>query len=109
MSSCTAKIPVSSQPYQLKSRTYSTTLPGAPDGEYVVIQYQTSFANKKASVETVTPMREKDGRWRVSGYFIRRTRGGVAASGRASRACVASERARGHGAWMSGSRVILNR
>ncbi len=56
---------------KLRSRTYSTTLPGAPDGEYVVIQYQTSFANKKASVETVTPMREKDGRWRVSGYFIR--------------------------------------
>ena len=50
---------------------YTTTLPGAPDGEYVVIQYQTSFENKKAAVETVTPMREADGVWRVSGYFIR--------------------------------------
>ncbi len=42
-----------------------------PDGEYVVVQLETSFANKKAAVETVTPMLEKDGRWRVSGYFIR--------------------------------------
>jgi hypothetical protein len=49
---------------------YSTTLPGAPDGEYVVIQYDTSFENKKAAVETVTPMLDKDGQWRVSGYFI---------------------------------------
>jgi hypothetical protein len=56
---------------QLKSKQYSTTLPGAPDGEYVVIQYDTSFENKKSSVETVTPMREHDGRWRVSGYYIR--------------------------------------
>ena len=50
---------------------YSTSLPGAPDGEYVVIQYDTSFANKKASVETITPMLDKDGQWRVSGYFIK--------------------------------------
>jgi len=29
------------------------------------------FANKKAAVETVTPMKDTDGQWRVSGYFIR--------------------------------------
>lgn len=56
---------------RLKSRGYRTTLPGAPDGEYVVIQYETSFMNKKSAIETVTPMREKDGKWRVSGYFIK--------------------------------------
>lgn len=50
---------------------FTTSLPGAPDGEYVVIQFRTSFENKKSAVETVTPMREKDGRWRVSGYYIR--------------------------------------
>jgi uncharacterized protein YgfB (UPF0149 family) len=50
---------------------YQTSLPGAPDGEYVVIQFATSFANKKSAIETVTPMREKDGTWRVSGYFIK--------------------------------------
>ena len=56
---------------ELKSTEYATTLPGAPDGEYVVIQYETQFENKKSAAETVTPMREKDGSWKVSGYFIR--------------------------------------
>ncbi len=55
----------------VKSKRYMTSLPGAPDGEYVVIQYETSFENKKASIETVTPMLEKDGTWRVSGYYIK--------------------------------------
>lgn len=54
-----------------KLARYSTSLPGAPDGEYVVIQYDTSFANKKAAVETITPMLDKDGQWRVSGYYIK--------------------------------------
>lgn len=56
---------------KLKIARYETTLPGAPDGKYVVIQYATSFANKKSAVETVTPMLGKDGRWHVSGYYIR--------------------------------------
>jgi hypothetical protein len=56
---------------ELKSKQYTTSLPGAPDGEYVVIRYETSFQNKKSATETVTPMREKDGSWRVSGYYIK--------------------------------------
>jgi hypothetical protein len=55
----------------LKSKVYATSLPGAPDGEYVVIQYTTSFENKKSAVETITPMLDKDGKWRVSGYYIK--------------------------------------
>ena len=54
----------------LKSATPSTTLPGAPDGEYVVFQFTTSFEHKAAATETVTAMREKDGSWHVAGYFI---------------------------------------
>lgn len=50
---------------------YKTELPGAPDGKYVVIQYQSSFEKKADAVETVTPLLDNDGRWRVSGYFIR--------------------------------------
>ena len=50
---------------------YTTTLPGTPDGEYVVIQYKTSFKNKASAIETVTPSLEKDGIWRVSGYYIK--------------------------------------
>jgi hypothetical protein len=56
---------------KLKSATYTAEVPGAPDGEYVIIQFDTTFANKKGSVETVTPMRQQDGAWRVSGYFIK--------------------------------------
>ncbi len=54
----------------LISATYTTTLPGVPDGEYVVLQYQTKFVNKAAAVETVTPMLDA-GHWRVAGYYIR--------------------------------------
>ena len=56
---------------KLKSAQYAKSLPGAPDGEYVVLQFETSFANKKEAIETVTPMLDKGGKWRVSGYFIK--------------------------------------
>lgn len=56
---------------KLKSASYTTSLPGAPDGEYVVIQFDTSFENKKSGIETVTPMMDKDGVWRVSGYYVK--------------------------------------
>jgi len=55
----------------VRSKQYTTSLPGAPDGEYVVIQYETFFENKKSSVETVTLMLDMDGKWRVSGYYIK--------------------------------------
>lgn len=55
----------------VKSRTYAKTLPGAPDGQYVVIHYATKFENKQSAVETITPMMDTDGKWRVSGYFIK--------------------------------------
>lgn len=55
----------------VKKTTYATELPGAPDGDYVVIEYETEFEKKRNAVETVTPMKDPDGQWRVSGYFIR--------------------------------------
>ena len=55
---------------RVKSAESRTSLPGAPDGKYVIIQYDTSF-EKKSIVETVTPMQEADGSWKVSGYFIK--------------------------------------
>lgn len=57
-----------------RSRTtsnYTTTLPGAPAGEYVVIQFRSDFANKNGAIETVTPMKDEHGAWKISGYFIR--------------------------------------
>jgi len=53
------------------SAVFATSLPGAPDGRYVVVQFETVFQNKKQAVETITPMRCKDGKWRVSGYYIK--------------------------------------
>ena len=54
-----------------KDAQYTKTLAGAPDGEYVVIRYDASFEHKQSAVETIVPMLDKDGQWRVSGYFIR--------------------------------------
>jgi len=55
----------------VRSSEYSTTMPGAPDGEYVLLQFDTSFENKQSAVETVVMMKESDGLWRTSGYYIR--------------------------------------
>ena len=55
----------------LQSAQYATQLPGAPDGKYVVMQFEASFANKKSAIETVTFMLEKDGQWKSSGYYIK--------------------------------------
>jgi hypothetical protein len=54
----------------LASREYMTSLPNAPKGEYVIIQFKTDFAEKKGAIETVTPMLE-NGQWKVSGYYIK--------------------------------------
>ena len=49
---------------------FTRNIPNVPEGEYVVIQYETAFENR-AAIETVTPVKEKDGTWRVAGYFIK--------------------------------------
>lgn len=53
------------------SQKFTESVPGAPDGKYVIIQFQTSLPSKKSAVETITPTLDKDGQWRVSGYFIK--------------------------------------
>lgn len=56
---------------RLTSAQFTHSLPGAPDGDYFVLQFATQFENKAAAVETVTPVKGPDGTWRVSGYFIK--------------------------------------
>jgi hypothetical protein len=56
---------------KVKTAVYKTSLPGAPDGEYVMMQFDSSFANKNSAVETVTDVLGRDGKWRAVGYFIR--------------------------------------
>lgn len=53
-----------------QSATRSSSLPGAPAGEYEIVQFQTSFAEKSGAIETVVLAREDSG-WKVAGYFIR--------------------------------------
>jgi predicted Ser/Thr protein kinase len=55
----------------LKSVRSCNSLPGAPAGHYVVMQFDTSFANSDSNVETVTFAQTKDGKWEASGYFIK--------------------------------------
>ena len=56
---------------KLKSATFSTSIPQAPPGEYVIVQYDTVYDALQSAVETTTAMHEKDGSWKVAGYFIR--------------------------------------
>lgn len=54
----------------IKMAKFSTSLPGVPDGEYVTIQFATSFEKKSEAIETVTMARIEDD-WQVAGYFIK--------------------------------------
>ena len=49
---------------------YLTHLPGFPAGDYVVIQFKTSFDKKSDAMETITSMVDSDGQWRVSNYQV---------------------------------------
>lgn len=56
---------------KLMTARYTKALPNAPEGEYVVLKFDASFAELSSGVETVIPTLDKDDRWRVSGYFVR--------------------------------------
>jgi hypothetical protein len=58
------------QSRKVKSAVLTPQSPNAP-GEYVIVQYESSFENGPAAIETVTPMHEPDGKWRVAGYIIK--------------------------------------
>jgi hypothetical protein len=48
------------------------SLPGAPEGDYSIVEFDSTFANDKHATEQVIWMFEnKSKSWRVSGYFIR--------------------------------------
>jgi hypothetical protein len=53
------------------STQFTTSFPGAPDGDYALLVFRSSFAKKIDSRETLTLEHEADGAWRVIGYFIR--------------------------------------
>ena len=55
----------------VKTKSYETNISGKPDLEHVVIQFQTKFEHKAKGIETITPVKDSDGVWRVWGYYIK--------------------------------------
>jgi hypothetical protein len=55
---------------KLLSVVHTTELPGVPKDDYVVVNYESSYANDTSVIETITMVREQ-GIWRVLGYFLR--------------------------------------
>ncbi|MEI8605844.1 DUF4019 domain-containing protein [Pseudoalteromonas sp. B160] len=51
------------------SRQVLTSIPQLPDGDYVILEFQTDFENKAQSIETVT-LKKSAEQWQVIGYFI---------------------------------------
>lgn len=49
---------------------YTTTVAGAPPGQYVVLHFHSNFSGRGEVVETLTLALAK-GYWRVSGYYIK--------------------------------------
>ncbi len=49
---------------------YTTRLPNAPEGEYVLVNYASSFKNLPKAREVVI-IAKTDGAWKVAGYFVR--------------------------------------
>ncbi|HEX5481241.1 MAG TPA: DUF4019 domain-containing protein [Terriglobia bacterium] len=61
---------------KLKSRSFEDfrhlkNPPNAPEGDYIVMQYSAAFAKAPSATETVSLIQEKDGGWRVAGYWIK--------------------------------------
>ncbi len=54
----------------LKGSHLAKSLPGAPDGEYVLILFTSVFEKKATAVETITMMLDTDKQWRAAGYYI---------------------------------------
>ncbi len=54
----------------LRSHRLVEAFPGAPKGPYVVLKFDADFERGAHAVETVTPVRGADDRWRVASYFI---------------------------------------
>jgi hypothetical protein len=58
------------QSRELIDAGYATSVPGAPEGQYVVLHYHSSFAKRSDTVETLT-LAFANGYWRVSGWYIK--------------------------------------
>jgi hypothetical protein len=55
---------------KLKEAVATRSLPGAPDGDYTVFTYDSSYENLPAATDKLVTATDKDGTWRVTGYFV---------------------------------------
>jgi hypothetical protein len=58
------------QSRELIDAGYTTSVPGAPQGQYVVLHYHSSFVKRPDTVETLTLVLSK-GYWRIDGWYIK--------------------------------------
>ena len=56
---------------KVKTTQSATNPPGAPAGQYVVMQFETAFQEKNYAIETVTLVLDNEGKWKAAGYFIK--------------------------------------
>jgi hypothetical protein len=56
---------------KFNSAEYSKELPGAPEGEYVIVEFDCTFEKKKTATERVTLILGRDLYWRVAGYAVK--------------------------------------
>lgn len=59
------------QSRKLATAKYVKNPPNAPEGEYVLLRYDTNFEKLPSAVETVSMTLDKDGQWRAAGYLIK--------------------------------------
>ncbi len=56
---------------KLLNAVYTNQLPGAEDGEYVVVTFISGFERLGSGIETVIPQLQPDGSWKISGYGVK--------------------------------------
>lgn len=55
---------------QFRAAEYKTSIQGAPEGKYVVVYFDSTFAQKPGAREIVTLRQQADESWKVAGYFV---------------------------------------
>ena len=58
------------QSRKLKDIKATNSAKGLPAGQYIQVKYQSSYANKKVALETITAVLGGDGVWRVASYTV---------------------------------------
>jgi hypothetical protein len=54
-----------------KLTSYRGSLPGLPDGDYVIVVFESFFEKKRSAIETVIMVLDEEGEWRSTGYTLK--------------------------------------